>query len=319
MPIIKSTYKAPFIYRNGHIATILPSLFRKIKVAYTRERINTPDGDFLDIDSLKNNNKAVVIISHGLEGNSHRHYVTGTANLFAQHNWDVVAWNCRSCSGEMNLKPRLYSHVDAPDLSCVIDYVLASGKYEDIGLVGFSMGGAITLNYLTKMINRHPLQLKSAVVISAPVDVGGSANELEKGKNRFYRQRFLKKMGHRMKEKALQFPGMFNTDGIDKITTFKEYDIKYTAPLHDCKSPAEFYEKASTSNKLAEIDVPTLLLIAQDDPFMPASCYPYDEAETNPYLYLEAPKYGGHVGFIQDSLRNSWMEKRAYEFMNQTL
>lgn len=316
MAIIKSKYKAPLLFRNAHVATVLPSLFRKVDIDYQRERIDMPDGDFLDIDWVKDHNSRLVIISHGLEGNTNRHYVAGMANQFSSEGWDVAAWNCRSCSGEMNTLPRLYSHIDAPDLAVVVDYCLKNGPYKEIALVGFSMGGAIVMNYLTKMQEHHPNNLKSAVVISAPVNVGASADELEKSKNTFYRNRFIRKMVKRIKLKAGQFPGLIKLDGVDDIRTFAEYDIKYTAPLNKCESPYEFYQKASTINYLDSIKTPTLLLIAEDDPFMPESCYPYDAAKDHKYFHLEVPKKGGHVGFTANSLQNSWMEERAFEFIN---
>lgn len=316
MAILKSKYKAPFLYRNAHVATVLPSMFREIPLDYSRERINLSDGDFLDIDWVNGGNDKIVIISHGLEGNSHRHYVAGTAKLFSDRGWDAVGWNCRSCSGELNLLPRLYSHIDAPDLSEVIDHVLATKRYQKIALVGFSMGGAITLNYLSKMKEHHPLELSAAVAISAPVDVGASADELEKSKNRFYLQRFLKKMVKRIKLKAEQFPQMINISGVDSISTFREYDIRYTAPLNGCENPEEFYRRASTKDYLTGIKTPTLLLIAKNDPFMPTSCYPYEAARDHEFFHLEVPKRGGHVGFTIKSLQYSWMEVRALAFIS---
>ena len=215
----------------------------------------------------------------------------------------------------MNLLPRLYSHVDAPDLAEVIDHVLATKRYKKIALVGFSMGGAIILNYLTKMKDSHPEALVAAVAISSPVDVGASADELEKSKNRFYLQRFLKKMIKRIKQKAAQFPEIIDISGVDSITTFTEYDIRYTAPLNECNSPAEFYQRASTYDKLHEINIPTLLIIAENDPFMPPSCYPYSAAHDHAFFNLEVPKSGGHVGFTIKSLKYSWMEARSLEFI----
>jgi len=290
-------------------------MYREVSINYTRERINIKDGDFLDIDWLKGGNDKIVIISHGLEGNSYRHYVAGTAKLFSEQGWDAVGWNCRSCSGEMNLLPRLYSHVDAPDLSEVIDHVLASKRYQKIAMVGFSMGGAITLNYMSRMKDHHPPELVAAVVISAPVDVSASAYELEKSKNRFYLRRFVKKMIKRIKQKAAQFPEIIDISEVDGISTFTEYDIRYTAPLNGCENPAEFYKRASTKDRLVDINIPTLLLIAENDPFMPASCYPYDAARDHKYFHLEVPKRGGHVGFTIKSLKYSWMEGRALEFI----
>jgi uncharacterized protein len=315
MAIIKSKYKAPFLFRNADVATILPSIFRRVEIGYTRERINTKDGDFLDLDWVTKENDKIVIISHGLEGNSHRHYVTGTAKMFSESGWDAVAWNCRSCSGEMNLLPRLYSHIDAPDLEEVIDHILATKRYRKIALVGYSMGGAITLNYLTKMKASHPPELLGAVAISAPVDVGGSSVQLEKNRNLFYKKRFLKKFMLRIKKKSEDLSFLLDTKDVEKITTFAEYDARFTAPMNGCASPAEFYKKASTYYALPEIEKPTLLLIAENDPFMPASCYPYAAARGHEFFHLEVPKRGGHVGFTIRSLQYSWMESRALEFI----
>jgi len=319
MAILKSTYQAPIWYRNAHAATILPSLFRKVAVVYKRERISTPDNDFLDLDRISNGHQRLVIITHGLEGHSQRHYVTGTAKLFSENDWDVVAWNCRSCSGELNKQPRLYSHIDAPDLACVIDFCISRGKYKQVALVGFSMGGAITLNYMSKMQDRHPPELSAAVAISAPVDVGGSAAELEMFKNSFYRRRFINKMIARIKQKAAQFPKLIDTSGVDRITTFVEYDKRYTAPMNGCSSAKDFYQKASSKNFLSNIKTPTLLVVAQNDSFMPDSCYPYDQAEGHRYFHLETPRYGGHVGFTKKSLQYSWMEGRALEFISEMI
>ena len=319
MPIVESKYTAPLIFRNKHLATILPSVFRKINANYTRERINTSDGDFIDIDWQKGKNDKLAILTHGLEGHSERHYITATANYLSLRGWDVAAWNCRSCSGEMNLKPRLYSHIDAPDLGEVIDHVLMSGKYKKISLVGFSMGGAITLNYLTKYQELHPKELRSAVVISAPIDVQASSQALEKAENKFYRKRFLKKMVDRAIRKSSQFPDLIDTTNADKIFTFKEYDERFTAKLNHCYSPEEFYQKAATKSVLDKVAIDTLLLIAKDDPFMSENCYPYKEAQSNPRLYLEVPANGGHVGFSRLPMRNSYMEERVYEFLSEKI
>jgi predicted alpha/beta-fold hydrolase len=167
------------------------------------------------------------------------------------------------------------------------------------------------------MKDDHPQELVAAVAISAPVDVGASADELEKRKNHFYLSRFLKKIIKRIKLKAAQFPDLIDLTGVDNIKTFSEYDLRYTAPLNNCDSPAEFYKRASTLPVLNEIEIPTLLLIAKDDPFMPESCYPFSIAENHTLFHLEVPKRGGHVGFTKKSLADSWMEERALEFISE--
>jgi len=318
MPIINSTYKPPFYLRNGHVSTILLSMFRKVEgVAYTRERITTPDDDFLDIDWIKKDNKRLVLVLHGLEGNSHRHYVKGVAKHFSKNNWDVAAWNARSCSGEMNTQPRLYHHGDVADVVTTIDHIIKSNNYDEIALIGFSMGGAMVLNYISDFSVKLPALISKAVVISPPVEVGDSAVQLEKASMTFYRKRFLDKLKEKMKRKAIMHPGIVKVDGIDAITTFAEFDRRYTAPLHKFETTETFYRNATSKHQLGNINIPTLLLIAKDDPFMPPSCYPLEEAKTHPYLYLELTEKGGHVGFPIKNHQHSWMEIRALEFIEE--
>ena len=320
MPIIKSTYKPPFHLRNGHLSTVLPSIYRKVEgVHYTRERIATPDDDFLDIDWVKNGNSKLVILFHGLEGNSDRHYVKGVAKHFSENDWDMAAWNARSCSGEMNKQPRLYHHADVEDVETAVNHIIDNNTYDEVVLIGFSMGGAMVLNYLIHKRDELPTALKAAVAISAPVDVGGSARELERMSRSFYRNRFLEKLKAKIKIKAETYPDRININGIDKINSFLEFDGRYTAPLHGFSSTSEFYVKASSKELLHKISIPTLLVIAKNDPFMSASCFPTKEAEMNSNLYLEMPKHGGHVGFPVKDYQHSWMEIRALAFVKKII
>ena len=316
MPVIESAYKAPFYLRNKHLSTVLPSLFRTVNgVDYKRERITTPDNDFLDLDWIENGNNKVVIVLHGLEGNSERHYSLGIVKHFVANGWDAVAWNARSCSGEMNGQPRMYHHADIADLEITIERVLDKKNYEFIALVGVSMGGAIILNYLSKTLRTIPDQIKAAVAISAPVDVGDSARELEMKGNGFYLNRFLKKLKRKIEHKSKVFPDLINISNLEAIHSFSEFDDAYTAPLHGFVDANDFYRNASSKSHLKNISRPTLILTAKNDPFMPDSCYPFQEAKQSKYVYLEVPKHGGHVGFPINGIRDSWMEIRALEFV----
>ena len=162
MPLIKSSsYSSPFFLRNGHVGTLYPSLFRKVEgVKYNRERIPTPDDDFLDLDwSTGDNNQKCVIVSHGLEGSSSRPYVQGMVKLFGDQGWDAVGWNCRSCSGEINLQPILYHHGATQDIRLVVDHVVSRG-YSQVAMIGFSMGGSMTIKYLGEndILEREPFE-----------------------------------------------------------------------------------------------------------------------------------------------------------------
>ena len=195
MPLIKSsTYRAPFWLRNGHAATLYPSLFRKVREpGYKRERINTPDGDFLDLDWIRQDSRKLAIHSHGLEGSSSRPYMMGMATYFAGKGLDVLAWNCRSCSGEMNLNPILYHHGATQDIKLVVEHA-AGNSYDQIVLIGFSMGGSMTIKYLGENGRSIPDAVAAGVAFSTPTDLGGSSSELEKSGNRIYMRRFIKKL-----------------------------------------------------------------------------------------------------------------------------
>ncbi len=316
MPLIHSFYPDPPAYLfNSHLETIVPSAFRKVEGSYVRERLELTDGDFLDLDWMPNDTDRLVIITHGLEGSSDRHYSKGMASYFHRKGWDSVAWNCRGCSGEMNRLPRFYHHGATEDISAVIDHAIKK-KYKHISLVGFSMGGSMSLKYLGERNNNTPTEVKSAVAFSVPCDLGSSARELDKPSKSFYLNRFLKKLEKKIQAKALLFPDLISVNGFEKIKTFREFDTRYTAPLHGFVDADDFYTKASSGSYLEAIQTPTLIVNALNDPFLPEACYPIEIAKEHAHLFLETPKRGGHVGFSLAGTGDNWMERRAFEFTN---
>lgn len=313
MPLVESIYQPPFFLFNTHVETIVPSIFRTVPGSYTRERIELHDGDFLDLDWFSKSGDKLVIISHGLEGSSERHYAKGMAAFFFKQGWDAVAWNCRGCSGEINRLPQFYHHGATEDLAAVVDHAVAKG-YKHIALVGFSMGGSMTLKYLGEQ-GMHS-KIKSATVFSVPCHLGSSARELEKPANKFYLQRFLKKLEKKMRAKSHMFPELISIKGFKNISSFREFDNRYTAPLHGFIDADDFYSSASCGPYLSAIHTPALIVNAINDPFLPEACYPYALAKDHNYVHLETPGKGGHVGFSSTRLSENWMEKRAFEFIN---
>jgi predicted alpha/beta-fold hydrolase len=319
MPLITSTYQSPFYLFNGHLETIVPSAFRKINLAtYQRERLELLDGDFLDLDWIKTGCNKLVIISHGLEGSSERHYSKGMAYHFSQNGWDALAWNCRSCSGEMNRLPRFYHHGDTTDLKTVIEHA-QKGNYKSIALVGLSMGGGVSLKYLGEYSNQLPDSIIGAIGFSVPCHLGSSAAELDKPSKSFYRNRFLRKLRKKIEAKAKLFPNEISSLDFDSIKTFEQFDNRYSAPLHGFKDAKDFYEKASCEPFLSSINVPVLIVNAENDPFLPGECYPKTLAKEHKYVHLEIPNTGGHVGFSIGNSKMNWMEKRALEFLTEIL
>jgi predicted alpha/beta-fold hydrolase len=318
MPIIeKSAYQAPPLMSGGHIQTIYPSLFRKIDSRfYQRERIKTPDNDFLDLDWVKNGHRRLAVISHGLEGSSARSYAAGMARAMAGARWDVLAWNFRSCSGEINRQPRFYHSGATDDLSTVINYALEKG-YGEIALIGFSMGGNITLVYLGERgASLHPA-IKKAAVFSVPCNLADSSAQLAKPQNRIYMKRFLKMLHKKIIRKKALFPEIIDDKDFESIKDFKDYDNRYTAPLHGFKNAEDYWEKCSSAQFIEKITIPALIVNAENDPFLSGGCYPREEAKKSEKVFLEIPSSGGHVGFISfNKTGNYWSEIRALQFLS---
>jgi uncharacterized protein len=304
-----SPYKAPSLLFNRHVETIYPSLVRSVKLRTPeRERIATPDDDFLDIDWYRTNSKRCVIISHGLEGNSSRAYVTGMASAFLSVGINVAAWNYRGCSGEMNRQRRFYHSGATDDLRTVINHV--AREFNEVYLVGFSLGGNITLKYLGEP-NVHP-SVKKAVTFSVPIDLYHSCLEISKPHNWIYSERFLKSLKRKIKEKAAVRDDI-DTTMLDRVKNLKEFDDYFTGPLHGFRDAIDYYTKCSSIHFIKDIKVPTLLVSALNDPFLSPECYPM---EKHPYLTTEFSKRGGHVGFtLFDQNGLYWSEIRALSFI----
>lgn len=319
MPILPSSYtNVPLFYLNGHFETIIPSIWRKIEgVSYEREKIDTPDGDFLNLDWSRIGGEQLLIVSHGLEGDSQRHYARALVKLFNQQGIDVLVWNNRSCGGELNLQPVLYHHGSSHDLETVVQHVLSSNRYSEIFLAGISMGGAQTLNYLGKKGEDVSPILKKAAVYSTPVHLPSSAATLRRPINRFYNQKFLGKLKKKMEAKGKQYPGLIDLERLPRVRDFDEFDTHYTAKIHGFADAADFYEQASPHSRLKDIRISTLILNAANDPLLGKECYPIEFAQRSTHIFLEMPKRGGHTGFTIPGSEFNYAEYRLLEFLNQ--
>lgn len=313
MPLLESAHKAPFFLFNGHLQTIVPSLFRQVQgVQYRRERLATPDQDFLDVDWSEVGSKSLAILSHGLEGDSSRPYMLGMVKAFNERGVDVLAWNYRSCSGEPNKLLSSYHLGATTDLDFVLQHALETGKYDTVFLLGFSAGGNITLKYLGEAPDKVPAEVKRAAVFSVPVDLKSSAESI----SRIYTRRFLKSLGKKLELKRDMYPDKVDLENYSLFWSFPEFDDRFTAPLHGFESAEDYYRKVSSKQFIPAIKIPTLLVNAKNDPFLGPPCYPVAEASENPNFYLEMPRQGGHVGFAEDLKTNSYYsERRAIDFL----
>src|SRR6266404_3939065 len=320
MPVVaNSTYRCPRLLSNGHLQTLWPSLLRRVSlVAYRRERIATPDRDFIDLDWAKNGSQRLAVLAHGLEGDSKRHYMLGMVNALVKRGWDAVAWNARGCSGEPNRVLRFTHSGATEDLQTVISHVLSAYDYSTIALIGFSLGGNLTLKYLGEQGQELDSRLKAAVAFSVPCDLRSSSIRLAKPWNWIYMQRFLSTLHGKIRAMMKVMPGKIDDRGYGQLLNFKDFDDRYTAPIHGFKDAEDYWRKCSCKPFLRNVRVPALLVNARNDPFLAEECYPIEEAKTNGYLHLEIPATGGHVGFSSfNSGGEYWSESRAVPFLNE--
>lgn len=319
MPLIKKIeYDHPKWQFNGHLQTIIPSVFRQaFPLPFERERVNTPDGDFLDLDWLRKGSEKLVIISHGLEGNSRRPYMTGMARHFFTNGFDVLSWNYRGCSEELNKKPIFYHSGATYDLDTVVQH--AQKPYSEIFLIGFSLGGNLTLKYAGE-IGEQSGKLKKAVAISVPLHLESSSIKISTGENIIYANRFLKTLKEKVIQKANAFPDEIPVGILRKIKTLKDFDDHFTGPLHGFEDAHDYYEKNSSLYFLEKIQLPSLILNAQNDPFLSEKCFPITLGRELSNVWMEFPKYGGHVGFSPRKKEDIyWSERRAFEFITRDL
>lgn len=321
MPILVSSYqRPPKFLSNGHFQTVY-GYYRplpKIIPIQKRERIFTRDGDFLDLDWSPIGANRLVILSHGLEGDTKRPYIFAMTQFLNQAGWDVLAWNYRGCSGEINHQVRFYHSGETDDLHEVILHAESRGTYSNISLIGFSVGGNITLKYLGENPARLPSKLKRAVAFSVPCDLISGADKLGWAGNQFYLREFLRCFRQKIRLKQKKMPHQISDIGFSRIKNIKHFDERYTAPLNGFKNAQDYWRKSSCLFYLKQIPIPTLLVNAKNDPLLTEKCFPIAEAEENPYFFLETPEAGGHLGFFSKEHHPwFWSEFRALEFLSE--
>lgn len=348
MPLIApSTYEPPTHLWNGHLQTIIPSLFRRVAVPYVRERIEIPDDDFLDLDwaysvnsrqlpvaertggspltgnGLLFTDNRLVILSHGLEGSSTSTYLAGMVRHLTRSGFDCLAWHYRSCGGELNRQQRFYHIGDTGDLHHVVQYAIAKG-YRTIYLVGFSAGGNVTLKYLGEHGPAHGGKtidpaIKKAVTFSVPLDLIGATKRLEQWDSLVYNYRFNRTLKRKVLQKAALMPGVFQTEAVSKSRSVREFDALFTAPMNGFRNVTDYYTRSSSLQFVPNIAVPTLIINAKNDPFLSPECFPEAMARELPNVWMEFPAQGGHCGFVSKTSGINggayWSEERAAAFL----
>lgn len=307
-----------FIFRNKHFNTLYRYLMTNDKASFKRKRIPTTDGDFLDLDIASVQSERLIIAIHGLEGSSQSSYIQSFTNYANSNNFDVIAVNLRGCSGVPNLKLSSYHSGKTDDLLTVIEYAEANNRYQSIHLVGYSLGGNITLKFMGEFSDSHAQKIATAVGISVPCDLKSSGVAIDKFSNRLYQKNFLKTLKGKARDKMNRFPASnLKRKKILNARNFFEFDEYFTSITHGFKGAEDYYKKSSCKTFIPKIKKPSLLISALDDPFLSPSCYPFDEAKSNSNFHLVTPKYGGHVGFFTHLKvsKNSWLEEQILSFI----
>ncbi len=316
-----SPYRAPWWLPGGHLQTIYASLFApKPRVIYRRERWELADGDFLDLDWVDGDaNKPLLVLFHGLEGSSHGHYALAMMDALRQRGWRGVAVNFRGCSGEANRLARAYHSGDSAEIKMILSYLKIQARGQSLYAVGISLGANAMLKWLGESgLEAQPV-LSGAAAISAPVDLANAGARLDQGFNRYsYTRHFLQSLRKKTLEKIRTHRLPIALQDLQSANTLHAFDALYTAPIHGFLSADDYWQRASSKPWLNSISVPTLIVHAHNDPFLPASTYLKD-AQLSTHIKLDLHAQGGHVGFVVGSFpgKLNWLPERVLDYFSK--
>jgi predicted alpha/beta-fold hydrolase len=331
-------YRAPLWLPNRHIQTIVPSLFaRRPVIAFRRERWDTPDGDFIDLDWVVHDGQAAAgttrapasppqvpasdaplfVLFHGLEGSSTSHYAVALMAAAREYGWHGVVPHFRSCSGPMNRLPRFYHLADSNEVDWILRRLRATHR-GPIVAAGVSLGGNVLLRWLGEQREDAAPVISAAAAISTPIDVHAGGRALSQGFNMLYTRSFLKTLKQKAEQKLGQFPGLFDRDAMLASRTMYDFDNVVTAPLHGFRNTEDYWSRATTRPLLPGIAVPTLVLNARNDPFLPADALPARH-EVSAAVELDQPRHGGHAGFMTGPFpgRIDWLSRRVLGYLER--
>jgi predicted alpha/beta-fold hydrolase len=317
-------YRAPPWLAGGHAQTIYPYLLGRPPVRYRRERIGAPDGDVWDFDWLDQDSAdqsaPLIVLFHGLEGGSRSHYACMLMHSLVARGWRGVVPHFRGCGGEPNRLPRAYHSGDHEEIGAMLDAIRERAPIDGAPLyaVGVSLGGSALLNWLGRAGAAANKILTAAAAVSTPLDLAAAGYSIDIGLNRIYSLHFLQTLKPKSLEMARRFPGLLDTRRVKGVRTMYEFDDIVTAPMHGFAGTDDYWTRASSKRWLAHVAVPTLVLNAKNDPFVPATSLP-DPESVSSAVHLELPEQGGHVGFCSGAFpgRIDWLPRRLLQFLGQ--
>jgi predicted alpha/beta-fold hydrolase len=315
-------YHAPWWLPGAHLQTIYPYFMLKgPSPAYRRSRWETPDGDFIELDWIDANPSAPLLaLFHGLEGNSRSHYATALMRGVIRRGWRGVVVHFRGCSGEPNRLPRAYHSGDADEIGWILRRLREVEETGPLFAVGVSLGGNALLKWLAREQDHAGAIVRAAASISAPIDLMTAGDRLGRGLNWFYGRHFLETLRVKSLEKLARFPGIYDGDAVRHASTLRSFDNLVTAPLHGFRDTDDYWTRASSKPELGRIEVPTLLIHARNDPFLPGRFLPEPD-EALPQIEFEIPETGGHVGFAAGPFPGNldWLPDRIAEFFDKRM
>ena len=304
-------YRAPGWLPGGHAQTIWPLLIKGPLPRYRRERWDTPDGDFIDLDWVDAaGSSPCVVLFHGLEGSSRSHYARRLMHAVQRHGWHGVVVHFRGCSGEPNRLPRAYHSGDSQEIDWILRRLQTHG-FPALFVAGVSLGGNALLKWLAEQGHAASRVINAAAAVSAPLDLAAANLALSSGFNLVYARHFLRTLVPAARAKDRRFPGCIDMARAQAARTMGEFDDAVTAPLHGFLGVDDYYAQSSAGPLLARIETPALLLHAANDPFLPAAALPHPD-KLPATVTLEIHRHGGHVGFVHGTLpgRIDWLPQR---------
>jgi predicted alpha/beta-fold hydrolase len=320
---MNQNYQPAWPFTSGWFNTIATNFWRSVgrPVAYQRSFVSTQDADTVAIDTAGIGSSCALLMVHGLEGNSYSAYMRGMARAAHGIGADAISMNLRGCGGHEPMQPATYHSGKTEDLAAVVEHLQQQRIYRQIGLIGFSLGGNLVLKYAGEQGSQLSASISAVSAMGMPYDLAQTAEAIDQPRNWLFKQHFLSSLRQRAIHMKARWPALpYSTKAIRAIRSLWAFDDSFTAPMNGFAGASAYYQQCSCKHFLADIAVPTQLVSAQDDPFVPAESVPCSEIRRQPHINFLNPQHGGHLGFGQWRMPGLlWHEQQAGGFMSHHL